>query len=297
MKTQKKTPFQKIQQNILEKAILPVELVPLLPRGWKRVGEIGILDLDSKLLPWKQEIGTIYLNHISELRTIVLKAGATTNSIRKPNYEILAGERNPTTLHKELGCKFWINALNLVFSSGNHAERLHLTQITQENEKIIDMFACVGNLSIPIAVHNPATKIIAIEINPEAFQYLQQNIRENNIADRYKAILGDNRAKTPINWADRVLMGYFGIDDKQLMAAIKSLNQSKGGIIHAHGLSSSRRQNDWKQKVESILDESFKHLNIISNKRRIIKTVAAGINHFVNDIELNSSKLTIHSSK
>ncbi|MFX1285081.1 MAG: class I SAM-dependent methyltransferase family protein [Promethearchaeota archaeon] len=287
--TPKRTPFQQIKQIILEQEILPLNLISLLPRRWKRVGKVGVLNLESPLLPWKQEIAKIYLECIPELKTVAYKVGITTTTTRQPNYEVLAGERNTVTLHKELGCKFWIDALKLTFSNGNHAERQRMIKITKSNEQIVDMFACVGNLSVPIAVHNPTVKIIGIELNPYAYKFLEKNIQENHLNERYKGVLGDNREKTPEDWADRVIMGYFTLDTIQLAAALASLQQQHGGIIHAHGLTGSRHPSDWQLQVTTVMKESFPHFKIHSSRKRIIKSVAPGINHFVNDIEIEAN--------
>lgn len=287
--TTKRTPFQQIKQTVQEQKILPTKLISLLPRRWKRVGKVGILNLDPPLLPWKREIGTIYLKFLPELDTVAYKAGITSTPTRLPNYEVLAGNKNTITQHKELGCKFWIDALKLTFSNGNHAERQRMIKISKVQEQVVDMFACVGNLSLPIAVHNPTVKIIGIEINPYAFKFLEKNIHENHLTERYEGKLGDNREITPKNWADRVIMGYFTIDNNQFTAALASLNQDQGGNIHAHGLSGSHQPKDWQPQIQSVIKETFPHLTIKSSRKKIIKTVAPGIKHFVNDLEITST--------
>lgn len=274
---------------MIAQKVIPEDKISLLPRGWKRVGQIGILELKPKLLEWKKEIGEVYLRFLPELRTIAHKTGTTTTPTRIPDFEILAGEQKAITLHKELGCKFWIDAFKLTFSNGNHAERRRMINVSQKGEQVVDMFACVGNLSIPLAVHNPTTKLIGIEINPIAYKYLVKNIQENHLEGYYHPILGDNREVTPKNWANRVLMGYFNIDTIQLSNALASLQQDRGGSIHAHGLSSSQLPSDWDSAMTNIIENSFPHFKIISNEKRIIKTVAAGIQHIVNDFYIEST--------
>jgi len=279
----RKTPFQKIVTRIQEKHIIPDSLIELLPNHWRRVGTIGILELKPQLYQWKREIGEAYLEYLPELTTIALKVGATTTTIRTPNFEYLAGDRSPITLHKELKCQFWIDAFNLTFSTGNHFERQRMINITKKNEKIIDMFACVGNLSLPIAVHDHSVQIQGIEINPYAFNFLTKNIKTNKVEKNYKAILGDNRDSTPEDWADRVIMGYFGIDKHQFAVALKSLQQNRGGIIHAHGLSGSKEQKNHTKTLNNIIQQEFQHFRIELVQHKKIKTVAPGVEHFVED--------------
>ncbi len=287
--TARRTPFQKAKQAIIDQKLLPQEYISLLPRRWKRVGQVGIFELHPQLLEWKEKIGEIYLTYLPELRTTAHKVGITSNTTRQPSYEILAGERNTVTLHKELGCKFWIDALKLTYSNGNHAERQRMVRMSTDDEQIIDMFACVGNLSLPIAVHHASTQIIGIEINPYAFKFLEKNIQENGLTNQYQAILGDNRKKTPQNWANRVIMGYFTIDKPQLTAALASLQQQDGGTIHAHGLEGSNQASEMQGKLETVIEESFPQFKVKSMQTRIIKSVAPGVNHFVKDFELKTS--------
>ncbi len=289
--TARRTPFQKAKQAIIDQKLLPQEYIALLPRRWKRVGQVGIFELHPHLLEWKEEIGETYLTYLPELRTTTHKVGTTTSFTRKPSYEILAGEKNTVTLHKELGCKFWIDALKLTFSNGNHAERQRMIRVSTDHEQIIDMFACVGNLSLPIAVHHASTKVIGIEINPYAYKFLEKNIQENNLTNQYQAILGDNREKTPQNWANRVIMGYFTIDKSQLTAALASLQHQKGGTIHTHGLEGSQQANEMQGELKTIIQESFPHFKVKSMQTRIIKSVAPGVNHFVKDFEIKTTEL------
>ncbi|MCK4848395.1 MAG: hypothetical protein KAT16_05185 [Candidatus Heimdallarchaeota archaeon] len=284
----RKTPFEQIKILIEKQSSLPEELICRLPKRWKRVGTVGILELQTEILPWKKEIGKNYLEILTEFTTIISKTGTTKTTIRTPEYEILAGKENTITLHKELGSKFWVDALKLTFSSGNHTERQRLINIVEEGEKIIDMFACVGNLSIPISVHHPESKVIGIEINEYAYSFLEKNIQENKLKTRYKGILGDNQEKTPKNYADRVLMGYFELTKKQLEVAIASLKEDKGGTIHTHGLTTEKKPFDWREQIKTIIEKKHPNFKLKKAKKRLIKSVAPGVNHFVDDIIISN---------
>jgi tRNA G37 N-methylase Trm5 len=286
----RKTPFEKITFLIEQQKALPEELIERLPKRWRRVGSVGILELDPEFLPWKETIGEYYLEILTEFTTIIRKTGTTKTTIRTPAYEILAGNRNTITLHKELGCKFWVDALKLTFSSGNHMERQRLINIVEEGENIIDMFACVGNLSIPLSVHHPESEVKGIEINPYAYKFLEKNIQENKLQTRYEAILGDNQEKTPKDYADRVLMGYLEINKIQLEAAIASLRQDKGGIIHTHGLTTEKQPFDWREEIQEILKEKHPNFEQKTTEKRIIKSVAPGVQHFVDDIRIENRR-------
>ncbi|MHA1995243.1 MAG: class I SAM-dependent methyltransferase [Candidatus Hodarchaeales archaeon] len=280
------TPFENIIQSVKREGYLPTELIVRLPKHWRRVGTVGIIELHSSLWPWKEHIGQSYLSVLSELTTIVQKVGTTSTTIRTPGLELLAGNPNTVTLHKELGCKFWVDALRLTFSTGNHAERQRLIKITSEGEQIIDMFACVGNLSLPISVHHPTVQIRGIEINPYAHSFLEKNVHVNHLEERYQAILGDNQTHTPKNWADRVLMGYFELSPFQLEVALHALKQDQGGILHTHGLTTTKKSVNWREIIDKLIIDKFPYFKTKSIEQRIVKSIAPGVNHFVDDIHI-----------
>ena len=286
----RQTPFEQIKLLIQQKNFLPEAQIVHLPKRWRRVGSIGILELHPEMLPWKAQIGKSYLEILTEFTTIIRKTGTTTTTIRKPAFEILAGQQNTVTLHKELRSKFWVDALKLTFSSGNHTERQRLINIVEEGENVIDMFACVGNLSIPVSVHHPECKVIGIEINKYAYSFLEKNIKENKLIARYKAILGDNQEKTPKNYSDRVLMGFFELSQKQLKVAIASLKQDKGGIIHTHGLTTVKNPFDWRAQIKTIIEKSYPNFEMKTAKKHVIKSVAPGVHHFVDDIMISNRR-------
>ena len=286
----RQTPFEQIKKLIQKKNFLTEALILRLPKRWKRVGSVGILELPPAILPWKDQIGESYLEILTEFTTIIRKTGTTTTTIRTPAFEILAGQPNTVTLHKELGSKFWVDALRLTFSSGNHMERQRLINIVEEGEKVIDMFACVGNLSIPISVHHPESKVIGIEINQYAYSFLEKNIEENKLISRYKAILGDNQEKTPKNYSDRVLMGFFELSQNQLEVALASLKQDKGGIIHTHGLTTVKKPFDWRAQIKGIIEKSYPNFKLKTAKKHVIKSVAPGVHHFVDDIVISNRR-------
>lgn len=281
-----KSPFEKIRETITTKDIVPNNLLSFLPKGWKRVGSVGIIELHNSLLPWKFEIGSVYLSFLKEFNTFLNKSGTAAGVLRIPEFEIIAGEKNTETIHSEHGVRFKLDARTLTFSSGNHRERLRMIDICTEEETIVDMFACVGNLSLPIAVYNEKSKVIGLELNPKAHGYLQENIKLNKIENRYQAFLGDNREITPVGIASRVIMGYFGVDSSQIEAAINALNPNTGGTIHLHGIDTKKQPKSYLTTIERIISEKSLNFKPEIEQKIHIKTIAAGVNHFVEDISI-----------
>ena len=83
-----------------------------------------------------------------------------------------------------------------------------------------------------MAVHSSPRKVTAIELNPLAFSYLQENIQLNHVEEVVEPILGDCRERAPRGEADRVVMGFVGTTDRYLKTGIEAL--LPGGILHYH---------------------------------------------------------------
>ncbi len=271
--------LQKLQSKI------PEDLLSFVPQHWWKIGDILILTIPQQLLKFKEDIGEALLAlEQKPLRTVLGKVGPTKGIVRTPSFEFLAGDVNTETIHKELGCKFKIDAAKLTFSPGNHGERERLLKISNENEFIIDMYSCVGNLSLPLAVHKTPKKIIAAEINPLAYKYLTENIILNNVETVMKAVLGDNRVilKEFEGEANRVLSGYLNSDDEQLELAIRLCKEN--GIIHYHEAVPLVKKEKPIIKIDRILDKVGKDRKQISEKR--VKKYSPGVEHIVYDIQI-----------
>jgi len=145
--------------------------------------------------------------------------------------------------------------VRLMFCLGNSFERLRLAGLVSDGEIVVDMFAGVGQFTIPITVLANPEKVYAIEINPEAYAYLAENIRLNGVEDRAQPILGDCRrvAEEKLRGiADRVIMGYFWGTIEALGPALGAL-KPEGGIIHFHDLA---RRGGEREFVENVLERA-----------------------------------------
>ena len=147
-----------------------------------------------------------------------------------PVYKILYGSETET-VNKENGCLFKLDLAKVMWSKGNNNERLRIAKLVEDDETVMDMFAGIGYFSIPIGVHANAREVISIEINPNSYHYLCENIKLNKV-DNITPILGDCKNVAANFKADRILMGYVKTTHHYLRAAIDSLN--KGGILHYH---------------------------------------------------------------
>ncbi len=155
--------------------------------------------------------------------------------LRKPRVRLLKGEWPVVTVYKEGGVEYELDAASLMLSLGNKFERLRMAATVRSWETVVDMFAGVGQFTLPIAVHARPVRVHSIEINPEAYGFLLRNVRRNRVEDVVVPHLGDCRevAGELGEVADRVIMGYFGGTLEFLPHALSLLRRG-GGVIHVH---------------------------------------------------------------
>ena len=190
---------------------------------YKKIGNILILDNNY------QNNDFDYLAKKHNVKTI-MKIDHIQGTKREPVYKILYGGETET-INKENGCFFKLDLTKVMWSKGNNNERLRIAKLVGDGERVIDMFAGIGYFTIPIGVHSNACEVIAIEINPNSYYFLCENIKLNKL-DNIIPVLGDCREQTPKYKADRIVMGYVKTTHHYLKTAINSLNE--GGIIHYH---------------------------------------------------------------
>ena len=243
---------------------------------WKKIGNILILDNKFTVQSDKQ-LKELSVKH--KVKT-VMKVDHIHGTKREPVIKLLYGE-DTETINKENGCLFKLDLKKVMWSKGNNNERIRIAKLVEDNETIIDMFAGIGYFSIPIGVHSNAKQVYSIEINPNSFHYLKENIKLNKI-NNITPLLGDCMDITPEYSADRIIMGYVKTTHHYLKTAIDSLN--KGGVIHYHEtvpekLMDTRPINRIKEVAG---DRSVEFLKL--NK---VKKYSPGVFHVVCDARIN----------
>lgn len=213
---------------------LPPHLLASLPRSIDFIGDIAILEIREELEGYKQLIGEAILKTFKRVRSVLAKSGAVKGIYRIREYEVIAGSEKTETMHKEYGCTYYLDPRKVYFSPRLSHEHYRVASQVREGETIIDMFAGVGPFSILIAKMRANVKIYAIDINPEAIEYLEKNIYINNVQEKVKPILGDARKVIEGGLkgiADRVIMNLPEKAIEYVDAACLAIKQS-GGIIH-----------------------------------------------------------------
>jgi tRNA (guanine37-N1)-methyltransferase len=227
-KQQRKTLVQALENQ------LPPHLLASLPRALDVIGDIAVIEIPPELKTHEHLIGEAILATHKNVRTVLAKVGAVTGTYRLRQLEIIAGEPKTATIHKEHGCQYHVDMAKAYFSPRLSHEHNRVASLVQKGETVVDLFAGVGPFSVLIAKKNPDVKVYAVDINPEAAEFLKRNVRLNRVENRVVPILGDARQvieERLLGVADRVIMNLPEKAMKFIDAACRAVKPS-GGIVH-----------------------------------------------------------------
>ena len=153
----------------------------------------------------------------------------------------------------------------------------------EDGEIVVDMFSCVGQFSLHIA-RGANVEVTAIEINPDAFKFLHENIKLNRLESRVTALLGDCREVHPKRTANRVVMGYLHDTIEYLPFALETIVKN-GGFIHMHMNAPESELTDITAKIEQVC--RYYGFSSITNVHHV-KNYSPGMGHYVFDINVTS---------
>ncbi len=283
VRTAQLEPFEMISNNFKTiEPTLTADIFELLPRKWELLGDVLIVKFPQELEEYLPMLSEIYAEVLGA-KTVLRETEKIRGPLRVPTMEVLYGTRTET-VHKENGVIFKFDASKLIFSSGNIDERERMAYISEPNETIVDMFAGIGYFTLPLAVHSRPEKIYACELNPVAYQYLQENIVLNDVGNIIEPILGDNRETAPEKIANRIIMGYIKQTVEFLPKAFKILNE-EGGTIHYHDTCPNELLPAQPlQIVQKVATDHNKNVELLNYKK--IKSYAPGISHVVLDVKI-----------
>jgi len=269
--------------------ILNGEELSALPRGFQTIGDVAIIKLNPLLLEKKNLIAEKYLELLPSIKSVYLNSGRVKGQFRTPEkIEYLVGIENSVVKHKEHGVFYKFDFTKIMFSMGNLSERRFLATLVKEGEIIVDMFAGIGYFSLPIAKHSKPKKIFSIELNPESFKYLTENIKLNHCDDIITPINGDSKIEV-IKLsnsgfkADRVIMGVFPAPKDFIKEAL-TLAKVEGTIYHYEGIADKEKYLDLFNEFKEFVEKSDFKCDLLA--KRFVKSYGPGLYHTVFDINV-----------
>ncbi|WP_456368052.1 tRNA (guanine(37)-N1)-methyltransferase Trm5b [Thermococcus sp.] len=225
--------FEKLKKrphSYREVVDVPEEVKPLLPSSFDIIGDIAIIELPDELKPYGKAIGEAILKVHRHIKAVFAKGSKVEGEYRVRELVHLAGKNRTETIHRENGIRLKLDVAKVYFSPRLATERMRIFRKTRPGEVVFDMFAGVGPYSLLLA--RKAKLVFAVDINPWAVRYLEENVRLNK-TNNVVPILGDVRKVAGKIKADRVIMNLPKFADKFLREAMLSVKP--GGVIHYYG--------------------------------------------------------------
>jgi len=176
-------------------------------------------------------VGDEILRRMRNVKGVFEQEGGIQGEYRLRKLRHLAGETRTMTLHRENGCKFWVDIARVYYSPRLSTERLNVAMMVRDGEKVLNMFAGVGPFSITIASRRRVS-VTSCESNKEAYRLHLENNLMNKVAGRMTTINADsttlpNRLEQKF---DRILMPHPSRADKYIGTALGLV--ADGGVIH-----------------------------------------------------------------
>ena len=269
------------------KGKLTDEELALLPRGFQSLGKVVILKLNQKLYEQRTAIGNACLELLPKIKSIYANMGRIIGTFREPEkIEFIAGEDNPIVEHREHDVIYRFDITKIMFSKGNVHERRFLATLVKKGEIIVDMFAGIGYFSLPIARHSAAERIYSIELNPESYRFLTENIKINHFEDKIIPINGDCKQEVlklsnAGIMADRIIMGVFPAPKEHIKEAL-TLTREKGSIFHYEGVVEKDKYLTLFEDFKAIAKKENYRCKL--NSYRYVKSYGPNLFHTVLDI-------------
>ena len=237
----------------------------LVPKAYDLIGDIAILELKPEIEKKGKIIAETLLKLHKNIKVVTKKVKKHSGTYRLRKVKILAGERRKQTLHKENGVKIKLDVEKCYFSPRLSTERLRVANQVKNNESILVMFSGVVPYPLVIAKNSRPKEIIAIEINPTAHKYAEENLKLNKIKN-IKLYKGDVKKILPKikKKFDRVLMPYPMKGYSFLDLAIKKTK--KNGKLHFYTFLNEK----------DIPKEGKKEIEKYTKKYRLLRTKKCG---------------------
>jgi len=267
---------------------LPPHVLASLPHAIDFIGDIAVVEIPPELNEYKEVIGEAVLKVHKRVKTVLSKWGAVSGVYRLRSFEVIGGEAKTETVHEEYGCVFHVDLAKAYFSSRLSYEHARVASLVKEGETVIDMFAGVGPFSILVAKKRADVHVYAIDVNPDAYQFLTKNVVFNRVVGKVTSILGDVRQAVNerlVGVADRVIMNLPEKAIEYVDVACRAL-KPEGGTIHYYQFTDTPEPTETaKKQFSEALNQTNRALHKI-RQARIVRGVAPFTYQVVVDAEI-----------
>lgn len=260
--------FKEVEEVVSDYRVLveiPDELRQFLPSSFDTLGSVALVKMVDEIVPYAKDIGRAILATHKSIRTVCMDSGVM-DEFRTRNIKVVAGDKTTETTHKEYGIVFKLDLSKVFFSPRLATERDNVSKQVQPGEVVTDMFAGIGPFSIMIAKYRFPKVVYAIDINPDAIEFMKENIALNRVQN-VEPILGDARDELrKLEKADRIIMNLPHDAGNYVADALDALKP--GGIIHYYEIMEDSRV---QARLESVADLARKQGRVMKElaKRKV----------------------------
>lgn len=253
--------------------VIPAEVLPYVSDHFEVIGDVAILTLPVELDPYGRTIAESIVSSRKNIYTVLNKHEKISGTLRTAQYELLLGNTT-ITVHHEFGFAYRFDVTRSFFTTRMASERKRVTEQVEPGERVYVPFAGVGPFVIPAAARG--ADVTAVEINPDAFRWLAENIRLNRVGKNCHAHEGDagDISALPVQKFDRIIIpAPYGMDN-----ALETLVPfvSEGGMVHYYTFKT-------KEEIPALLDSYKTHgLDVIYHAP--CGNVAPGVSRWVFDL-------------
>ncbi|MDD5163251.1 MAG: class I SAM-dependent methyltransferase family protein [Candidatus ainarchaeum sp.] len=230
-----------------------------LVSSFDTLGNIAIIEIPEELEKKEKLIANALLQSNKSIKTVCKKLGAHQGKFRVEPVKIIAGEKNLVATYRESGCVFKIPVGKAFFSPRLGTERMRIARQIKPGEVIGAFFAGVGPFPIVFAKNSQMEAAFAIELNPVAVKFLDENILLNKAENRIFPVQGDVKKIVPKKFKDffhRIVMPLPKGAENFLESAMISAHP-KGCVIHFYAFVPAANP---YEKIFSLIEKTAKKL-------------------------------------
>lgn len=253
---------------------IPDDAIAHLSDHFDVIGDIAILAIPPGLSAYKKAIAAAVVTNRRNIYTVLNKVTKVSGDKRTAVYEVLSGDTT-VALHREFGFLYRFDVTKVFFNVHLAYERIRVADQVEPGEDVLVPFCGVGPFAIPAAAKG--ARVVAVENNPEAFTWLNENIALNKVRNSIAAIEGDafDISLLPRNRFDRIIIPTpYGLD--RIFGVLAPVI-APGGMIHFYTFKN-------KEQIPSVIQE-FGRSGFALTYYRPCGNVAPGISRWVFDLE------------
>ncbi|MCL2643034.1 MAG: class I SAM-dependent methyltransferase family protein [Candidatus Bathyarchaeota archaeon] len=202
-------------------------------KSYDIVGDIAIIKVSADDAEnAKKTADEIMKLYPRKIKAVFMQISAVQGDFRVRQLKFLTGENHTVTIYKEHGCFFKVDIEHCYLSPRLLFEHKRVSNLVTQGEIVVNMFSGVGCFSILIA-KTSGSKVYSIDVNPVAYECMQENVQLNRVSNCVVPLLGDSKeiiTSQLVGVADRVLMPLPELAFKYLPYALLALKSSSGWI-------------------------------------------------------------------